>query len=79
MAQADTDDVAAVPDDAAGIQWAKTAVVDNESGGPAMVEGSVLWDSPAEQKQNFKIYCEKDRQIGRNKATLKVSRVNGRQ
>lgn len=53
MARADTDDVEAVPDGAAGIRWAKTAVVDNESGGQAMVEGSVLWDSPAKQKQNF--------------------------
>lgn len=53
VAQADTDDVAAVRDDAADIQWAKMAVVDNESGGQAMVEGLVLWDSPAKQKQNF--------------------------
>jgi hypothetical protein len=46
VAQAGTDDVMAVPDGAAGIQWAKTAVVDNESGGQVMVEGLVLWDSP---------------------------------
>jgi len=53
VARVDTDDVAVVLDGAAGIRWAKTAVVDNESGDQAMVEGSVLWDSPAEQKQNF--------------------------
>jgi len=39
VAPADTDDVEVVPDGAAGIRWAKTAVVDNESGGQAMVEG----------------------------------------
>jgi len=68
VARADTGDVVAVPDGAAGIRWAKTAVVDNESGGQAMVEGSVLWDSPAEQKQNFRRTAKKiDESGGKNR------------
>lgn len=48
-APADTDDAAAVPDDAAGIQWAKTAVEDNALDGPATEVESVLWGSPADE------------------------------
>jgi hypothetical protein len=53
VAPVDTDGVKAVPDGAVGIRWVKTAVVDNESDGRATAEASVLWDSPAKQKQNF--------------------------
>lgn len=45
-ARADTDDVAAGPDDAAGIQWVTTEVADNASDGQVTAEASVLWDSP---------------------------------
>lgn len=38
VAPVDTDGVKAVPDGAAGIQWAKTVVVDNESDGQATAE-----------------------------------------
>lgn len=53
-ARVDTDDAAVVPDDAAGIRWAKTAEVDNESGDQATEEASDLWDSPVWNKnKNF--------------------------
>jgi len=38
VAPVDTDGVKAVPDGAAGIQWAKTVVADNESDGQATAE-----------------------------------------
>lgn len=38
VAPVDTDGVKAVPDGAAGIRWAKTAVVDNEPDGQATAE-----------------------------------------
>lgn len=68
-----------VPGGAAGIQWAKTEVVDNASGGRATEEASVLWDSPAEQKQKLLDVLphrcrrrETDRRIGRKPVTLTV-------
>lgn len=51
-APADTDGAAVAPDGAAGIQWAKTAAEDNEFGGRATEEASVLWDLPVKTK-NF--------------------------
>lgn len=43
-ARADTDGAKVAHDGAAGIRWAKTAAVDNVSGGRVTEVVSVLWD-----------------------------------